>query len=79
MIPINLRLMQKLLQLDLGSSLLSVAIILGWLGLFFCILENINNFNKKNPWVVIKKIMVIKIDYLIKKFHIIIITVGIIT
>ena len=27
--------MQKLLQLDLGSSLLSIAIILGWLGLFF--------------------------------------------
>jgi len=38
-IPINLRLMQKLLQLDLGSSLLSIAIILGWLGLFFVFLR----------------------------------------
>jgi len=31
--------MQKLLQLDLGSSLLSLAIILGWLGLFFVFLR----------------------------------------
>jgi len=31
--------MQNLLQLDLGSSLLSVAIILGWLGLFFVFLR----------------------------------------
>ena len=27
--------MQNLLQRDLGSSLLSLAVILGWLGLFF--------------------------------------------
>ena len=27
--------MQNLLQRDLGSSLLSIAVILGWLGLFF--------------------------------------------
>ena len=27
--------MQDLLQRDLGSSLLSLAVILGWLGLFF--------------------------------------------
>tara|TARA_B100001989_G_scaffold163897_1_gene117785 strand:- start:792 stop:938 length:147 start_codon:yes stop_codon:yes gene_type:complete len=27
--------MQNFLQRDLGSSLLSVAVILGWLGLFF--------------------------------------------
>ena len=27
--------MQNLLERDLGSSLLSIAIILGWLGLFF--------------------------------------------
>ena len=27
--------MQDLLQRDLGSSLLSIAVILGWLGLFF--------------------------------------------
>jgi len=31
--------MQKLQQLDLGSSLLSIAIILGWLGLFFVFLR----------------------------------------
>ena len=27
--------MQNLLQRDLGSSLLSIAVILGWVGLFF--------------------------------------------
>ncbi len=27
--------MQNLLQRDLGSSLLSLAVIIGWLGLFF--------------------------------------------
>ena len=31
--------MQNLLQRDLGSSLLSVAIILGWLALFFVFLR----------------------------------------
>ena len=31
--------MQDLLQRDLGSSLLSVAVILGWLGLFFIFLR----------------------------------------
>jgi len=31
--------MQNLLQQDLGSSLLSGAIILGWLGLFFIFLR----------------------------------------
>ena len=31
--------MQNLLQRDLGSSLLSVAVILGWLGLFFVFLR----------------------------------------
>jgi len=31
--------MQNLLQRDLGSSLLSIAIILGWLGLFFVVLR----------------------------------------
>ena len=35
----NLGLMQNLLQRDLGSSLLSVAIIFGWLGLFFVFLR----------------------------------------
>ena len=31
--------MQNLLQSDLGSGLLSIAIILGWLGLFFVFLR----------------------------------------
>ena len=31
--------MQNLLQRDLGSSLLSIAVILGWLGLFFLFLR----------------------------------------
>ena len=31
--------MQDLLQRDLGSSLLSIAIILGWLGIFFVFLR----------------------------------------
>jgi hypothetical protein len=31
--------MQNLLQGDLGSSLLSLAVILGWLGLFFVFLR----------------------------------------
>ena len=31
--------MQNLLQRDLGSSLLSMAVILGWLGLFFVFLR----------------------------------------
>ena len=31
--------MQNLLQQDLGSSLLSIAVILGWIGLFFVFLR----------------------------------------
>ena len=31
--------MQNLLQRDLGSSLLSIAVIVGWLGLFFVFLR----------------------------------------
>jgi hypothetical protein len=31
--------MQELLQRDLGSSLLSVAVILGWLGIFITFLR----------------------------------------
>ncbi|MBO6960722.1 MAG: hypothetical protein JJ847_07465 [Prochlorococcus marinus CUG1438] len=31
--------MQNLLQRDLGSSMLSLAVILGWLGLFFVFLR----------------------------------------
>jgi len=37
--PNILGLMQNLRQLDLGTSLLSMAIILGWLGLFFVFLR----------------------------------------
>ena len=31
--------MQSLIERDLGSSLLSIAVILGWLGLFFIFLR----------------------------------------
>ena len=31
--------MQNLLQRDIGSSMLSIAVILGWLGLFFVFLR----------------------------------------
>jgi hypothetical protein len=31
--------MQKLLEGDLGSGLLSIAVILGWIGLFFVFLR----------------------------------------
>jgi len=31
--------MQNFLQGDLGSSMLSIAVILGWLGLFFVLLR----------------------------------------
>ena len=31
--------MQNFLQRDLGSSLLSIAVILGWIGLFFVFLR----------------------------------------
>ena len=31
--------MQNLLQRDLGSSMLSIAVMLGWLGLFFVFLR----------------------------------------
>ena len=31
--------MQNFLQRDLGSSMLSIAVILGWLGLFFVFLK----------------------------------------
>ena len=35
--------MQNLLQRDLGSSLLSIAVILGWLGLFFVFAISFSN------------------------------------
>ena len=42
-----IELFQELLQKDLGSVLLSIAIILGWLGIGFVILRIITLFIKK--------------------------------
>jgi hypothetical protein len=47
--------MQNLLQRDLGSSLLSVAIILGWAGLFFVFLRIITISLKRILELLFKK------------------------
>jgi len=47
--------MKNLLQQDLGSSLLSVAVILGWLGLFFIFLRILTILIKRILEAVIKK------------------------
>ena len=47
--------MQDLLQRDLGSSLLSIAVILGWLGLFFVFLRVLTILIKRILEVVFKK------------------------
>ena len=47
--------MQDLLQRDLGSSLLSVAIIIGWLGLFFVFLRVITLTIKRILDAIFKK------------------------
>ena len=47
--------MQNLLQRDLGSSLLSIAVILGWLGLFFVFLRVLTISIKRILEVVFKK------------------------
>ena len=47
--------MQDLLQRDLGSSLLSVAVILGWLGLFFIFLRVLTISIKRILEAVFKK------------------------
>tara|TARA_B100000886_G_scaffold273077_1_gene197010 strand:+ start:395 stop:541 length:147 start_codon:yes stop_codon:yes gene_type:complete len=47
--------MQNLLQRDLGSSLLSIAIILGWLGLFFVFLRILTILLKKILEAIFKK------------------------
>ena len=47
--------MQNLLQRDLGSSLLSVAVILGWLGLFFVFLRVFTISIKRILEVIFKK------------------------
>ena len=47
--------MQNLLQRDLGSSLLSIAVILGWLGLFFVFLRIFTITLKRILEVIFKK------------------------
>jgi len=47
--------MQHLLQRDLGSSLLSIAILLGWLGLFFVFLRILTISIKKILEAIFKK------------------------
>ena len=47
--------MQNFLQHDLGSSMLSVAIILGWLGLFFVFLRVLTIAMKRILEAVLKK------------------------
>tara|TARA_B100000886_G_scaffold229818_1_gene160305 strand:+ start:342 stop:488 length:147 start_codon:yes stop_codon:yes gene_type:complete len=47
--------MQNLLQRDLGSSLLSIAVILGWLGLFFIFLRILTISIKKILEAIFKK------------------------
>lgn len=47
--------MQNLLQADLGSSLLSIAVILGWLGLFFVFLRILTISLKKILEAIFKK------------------------
>ena len=47
--------MQNLLQRDLGSSMLSIAVILGWLGLFFVFLRVLTISIKRILEAVFKK------------------------
>jgi len=47
--------MQNLLQRDLGSTLLSLAVILGWLGLFFVFLRILTVFLKRILETIFKK------------------------
>tara|TARA_B100000161_G_scaffold227750_1_gene174290 strand:- start:477 stop:623 length:147 start_codon:yes stop_codon:yes gene_type:complete len=47
--------MQNLLQGDLGSSLLSLAVILGWLGLFFVFLRILTILIKRILEAIFKK------------------------
>ena len=47
--------MQNLLQRDLGSTLLSLAVILGWLGLFFVFLRILTILLKRILEAVFKK------------------------
>ena len=47
--------MQNFLQRDLGSSMLSIAVILGWLGLFFVFLRVLTILIKRVLEAVFKK------------------------
>ena len=47
--------MQNLLQVDLGSKLLSIAIILGWFGIFFVFLRIVTLSIKKILEAIFKK------------------------
>ena len=47
--------MQNLLQRDLGSSMLSIAVILGWLGLFFVFLRVLTFLIKRILEAIFKK------------------------
>jgi len=47
--------MQNFLQRDLGSSLLSITVILGWLGLFFVFLRVLTISIKRILEVIFKK------------------------
>ena len=47
--------MQNLIQGDLGSGMLSIAIVLGWLGLFFVFLRVLTISLKRILEVIFKK------------------------
>ena len=47
--------MENLLQRDLGSSLLSIAVILGWIGLFFVFLRVLTILIKRILETIFKK------------------------
>jgi len=47
--------MQNFLQRDLGSSILSIAVIIGWLGLFFVFLRVLTILIKRILEAVFKK------------------------
>ena len=47
--------MQNLLQRDLGTSLLSIAVILGWLGLFFVFMRLLTILIKRILEAIFKK------------------------
>ena len=59
--------MQNLLQRDLGSSMLSIAVILGWFGLFFVFLRVLTILIKSIPMYVFKDRSKI-LDYFLTKF-----------